>query len=121
MEDWYEVLRTGIPGQPRRARKVICGGHSLGGPLTAAFASWDFDGDPATRSDAGYKQCAGLVGLDTTLALGGGSGGAPARRARRRRRRRGAPYVNAPPLTPETIQVPTVFGVGAYFEPRAPT
>ena len=55
---------------------MICGGHSLGGPLTAAFASWDFDGDPATRRDAGYKQCAGLVGLDTTLALGGGVGAA---------------------------------------------
>ena len=74
VRDWYTVLRTGIPGQPRRARKVICGGHSLGGPLTAAFASWDFDGDPATTADAGYKQCAGLVGLDTTLSLGGGGG-----------------------------------------------
>jgi hypothetical protein len=116
MEDWYTVLRTGIRGQPRRAKKVICGGHSLGGPLTAAFASWDFDGDPETKRDAGYKQCAGLVGLDTALELGrGGPGGV------------GlaidlgsgtAPYVNVPPLTPETIQVPNVFGVGAYFDPQ---
>ena len=118
MEDWYEVLRTGIPGQPRRARKVICGGHSLGGPLTAAFASWDFDGDPATRRDAGYKQCAGLVGLDTTLALGGGSGGGPPLGGLGDAVGGAAPYVNVPPLTPETIEVPNVFGVGAYFDPE---
>ena len=118
LEDWYEVLRTGIPGQPRRARKVICGGHSLGGPLTAAFASWDFDGDPGTRRDAGYKQCAGLVGLDTTLALGGGSGGGPPLGGLGGAAGAAAPYVNVPPLTPETIQVPNVFGVGAYFDPQ---
>jgi hypothetical protein len=28
-----------------------------------------------------------------------------------------APYVNAPPLTPETIELPNVFGVGAYYRP----
>jgi hypothetical protein len=120
MEDWYTVLRTGIPGQPRRRHKVICGGHSLGGPLTAIFSSWDFDGDPATKRDAGYKQCAGLVGLDTTLDTSGGMGGAggggeigdlvAASGA--------APYINAPPLTPETIEVPAVFGLGAFFEPQ---
>ncbi len=119
MEDWYTVLTTGIPGQARRARKVICGGHSLGGPLTAIFASWDFDGDPETTQDAGYKQCAGLVGLDTDFSLGGATSGAggggeigdflAASGA--------APYVNAPPLAPETIQVPAVFGVGAFFDP----
>jgi hypothetical protein len=118
MEDWYEVLRTGLPGQPRRARKVICGGHSLGGPLTAAFASWDFDGDPRTRRDAGYKQCAGLVGLDTTLALGGGAGGGPPLGGLGDVVGDAAPYVNVPPLTPETIEVPNVFGVGAYFDPH---
>ncbi len=120
MEDWYTVLRTGIKGQRRRAQRVICGGHSLGGPLTAAFSSWDFDGDPETTRDAGYAQCAGLVGLDTTISLAGSGGdgsempglgdvvaGSGA-----------APYVNVPPLTPETIQVPTVFGVDAYFDPQ---
>ena len=121
MEDWYTVLRTGIRGQPRRAKKVICGGHSLGGPLTAAFASWDFDGDPETKRDAGYKQCAGLVGLDTTLDIGGGEdegGGGPVGPSDLVAASGGAPYVNAPPLTPETIHVPSVFGVGAYLEPQ---
>src|SRR4051812_28397293 len=65
MEDWYTVLGTGTPSRRMRARKVFCGGHSMGGPLTAAFASWDFDGDPKTKKDAGFRQCAGFVGLDT--------------------------------------------------------
>jgi hypothetical protein len=122
MEDWYTVLRTGIRGQSRRAKKVICGGHSLGGPLTAAFAGWDFDGDPETKRDAGYRQCAGLVGLDTTLELAegedGGGGGGPIGLGEFLGASGAAPYINAPPLTPETIQVPSVFGVGAYFEPQ---
>jgi hypothetical protein len=114
MEDWYTVLRTGIRGQSRRAKKVICGGHSLGGPLTAAFAGWDFDGDPQTKRDAGYRQCAGLVGLDTSLALSGPGGGGVGLGIAGGSGT--APYVNVPPLTPETFQVPSVFGVGAYFD-----
>src|SRR2546421_283091 len=72
LRDWYAVLKAGIPSQRIRARKVFCGGHSMGGPLTAAFPSWDFDGNPQTTSDAGYRQCAGFVGPGTTL-----SGGVP--------------------------------------------
>ena len=92
LRDWYTVLRSGIRGQRRRERKVVCGGHSLGGPLTAAFSSWDFDGDPETTKDAGYSQCAGLVGLDTTLELSGSTSGAsaigPPARPRRSKRHR---------------------------------
>jgi hypothetical protein len=119
LRDWYTVLRSGIRGQRRRERKVVCGGHSLGGPLTAAFSSWDFDGDPETTKDAGYSQCAGLVGLDTTLELSGSSSGASALGPLLDLVSQGgaAPFINVPPLTPETIQVPTVFGVGAYFDP----
>ena len=115
VRDWYTILRREIPGQKRRARKVICGGHSLGGPLTAAFASWDFDGNPDTTKDAGYKQCRALVGLDTTVDIGGSEGGpsgapgVPATAA--------APYVNAPPLTPGTMQLPAIIGVAAYQQP----
>ncbi len=67
MEDYYSVLISELPSQPWREKHVICGGHSLGGPLTEIFGSWDFDGDKATTEDAGYRQCAGFVGLDTTL------------------------------------------------------
>jgi hypothetical protein len=119
MRDWNTVITTGLPGQKRRERKLICGGHSLGGPLTAAYSSWDFDGDPATDKDAGYRQCAGLVGLDTTLALGGGaSGGGPAA-AIGDVVGTASPFVDVTPLSPETIQVPPIFGVGAFYEPDA--
>jgi hypothetical protein len=117
MEDWMAVLRVAVPDQAQRAKKVICGGHSLGGPLTAAFSSWDFDGDPQTTEDAGYNQCAGLVGFDTTVALerrsGGGGSSAGTQFASG-----AAPYVNVTPLTPETMQVPAVFGVGAFHDPQ---
>ncbi len=67
VEDYYSVLISELPSQPWREKHVICGGHSLGGPLTEIFGSWDFDGNKATTQDAGYRQCAGFVGLDTTL------------------------------------------------------
>ena len=120
MQDWYTVLKRGIPGQRRRARKVICGGHSLGGPLTAAFASWDFDGDPQTRRDAGYKQCAAFVGFDTKLAINAFSGTSlsSAGVLFQTITANPSPYVDVPPLTPETFQVPPVFGVGAFFDPQ---
>jgi len=118
VRDWYRVLQR-IPGQRRRARKVICGGHSFGGPLTAAFASWDFDGDPQTRRDAGYRQCAGLVGLDTSIEvrnpLGGGS---PEGALIQAGANSGSPYFSSPPLTPETLQLPAVLGVGAFHAPQ---
>ncbi len=117
VRDWYTVMRAA----KLRPGRTVCGGHSLGGPLTAAFASWDFeDADAATTEDAGYAQCAGLVGLDTTVALDGSSGG-PAGLADLAQFATGtAPYVNVSPLTPETIQLPPVFGVGAYFDPDSP-
>ncbi|MFL5870550.1 MAG: hypothetical protein ACJ75R_05675 [Solirubrobacterales bacterium] len=117
MRDWYDVNRAGMPSRRMRAKKMICGGHSLGGPLTAAYAGWDFDGNPNTTRDAGFRQCAAFVGFDTTLAIGGGSaagsgllgfaGGSG-----------GSPYINLPPLTPETFEVPSVFGVADFLAPN---
>ena len=119
VRDWYTVLVREMPGQSRRAERVICGGHSLGGPLTAAFASWDFDGNPDTKRDAGYNQCAAFVGLDTTVELDGSSGeAAGAGEAFEYASRSGAaPFVNAPPLTPGVMQLPAIAGVGAFFTP----
>ncbi len=121
IRDWYKVLRREIPGQRRRARKVLCGGHSLGGPLTAAFAGWDFDGDPETRRDAGFKQCAGFFGLDTTFSLDGSAGGPPVSGSAFGTASGGAPYVDAPPLTPRTIQTLSIIGTAAYQEPAQET
>jgi pimeloyl-ACP methyl ester carboxylesterase len=67
MRDIYTVITTNVPDPVSRRSKVFVGGHSLGGFLTAAFAGWDFDGDPDTLDDAGYRNCAGLVGLDTLV------------------------------------------------------
>jgi pimeloyl-ACP methyl ester carboxylesterase len=68
MKDVYTVITTNVPDPAVRRQKVFVGGHSLGGPLTAYFAGWDFDGDPATLDDAGYMNCAGLIGLDTIVS-----------------------------------------------------
>ena len=119
VRDWNTVITTGLPGQKRRERKLICGGHSLGGPLTAAYASWDFDGDPATENDAGFRQCAGLVGLDTTLSLGGGASSPGPASGLGDLVGAGSPFVDVTPLSPETIQVPPIFGVGAFYAPDA--
>lgn len=67
MQDIYTVITTNVPDPVERRSKVFVGGHSLGGFFTAAFAGWDFDGDPNTLDDAGYRNCAGLVGLDTLV------------------------------------------------------
>ena len=120
MNDWYAVLKAGIPNRHVRARKVFCGGHSMGGPLTAAFASWDFDNNPKTKYDAGYRQCAGFVGLDTQLKVRTPSLDPtnPSAVLLAAVIASGSPYVNVPPLVPETIQLPPIFGVGAFYHPN---
>ena len=70
VKDWNAVITQELPDQAWREQHVICGGHSLGGILTEAYASWDFDGNPATTTDAGYRQCAGFMAFDTTLNAG---------------------------------------------------
>ncbi len=67
MNDIYTLITANFPDPALRRQKVFVGGHSLGGPLTALFAGWDFDGDAATLDDAGFMNCAGLIGLDTML------------------------------------------------------
>jgi hypothetical protein len=64
--DWNEIVMRGIPSQSVRQQKVYLGGHSLGGFITGAYASWDFGGKKLA-TDAGYNQCAGFFGLDTTV------------------------------------------------------
>jgi hypothetical protein len=116
VRDEYVVLRTGIPNRRVRARKVLCGGHSLGGPLTTAFVDWDLDGKAETKHDAGFRQCAGFFGQDTTLGFSGGQSGLGAE-VGLANASSGSPFINAPPFTPETIEVIDPIGVGAYYQP----
>lgn len=48
-------LRTVIARAARRGGEVVLGGHSLGGAVVTAYATWDFGGRP------GADQLAGLV------------------------------------------------------------
>jgi hypothetical protein len=60
-----DLRRVVLLAQKRHARKVVVGGHSLGGSITTAYATWDFNGV------AGARGLAGLVFID------GGSGPTP--------------------------------------------
>jgi pimeloyl-ACP methyl ester carboxylesterase len=60
-----EDLRRVVKMARKRGRRVVLGGHSLGGSITTAYATWDFDGQP------GAKGLSGLVFID------GGSGPTP--------------------------------------------
>jgi pimeloyl-ACP methyl ester carboxylesterase len=60
-----EDLRVVIQEARRGSREVVLGGHSLGGSIATAYATWDFDGR------AGGDDLSGLVLVD-------GGSGAPA-------------------------------------------
>jgi pimeloyl-ACP methyl ester carboxylesterase len=53
-----EDLRRVVKKAAKRGGKVVVGGHSLGGSITTAYATWDFNGKP------GAKGLAGLVYID---------------------------------------------------------
>jgi pimeloyl-ACP methyl ester carboxylesterase len=61
-----EDLRRVVRAAKRLRGKVVVGGHSLGGSITTAYATWDFAGTP------GAKGLSGLVFID------GGSSPTPA-------------------------------------------
>jgi hypothetical protein len=58
-------LRRVVQAARRGGRAVVLGGHSLGGNMTAAYATWDFNGR------AGARDLTGLVFID---GAGGGFG-----------------------------------------------
>ncbi len=53
-----EDLHTVISAAKARGGKVVLGGHSLGGAVVTAYATWDFHGRP------GADQLAGLLYID---------------------------------------------------------
>jgi pimeloyl-ACP methyl ester carboxylesterase len=62
VQDIRKVVKAAAKG----GRTVVLGGHSLGGSMTTAYATWDFNGKP------GVDDLAGLVYID-----GGSLGGTP--------------------------------------------
>jgi pimeloyl-ACP methyl ester carboxylesterase len=54
IEDLHRVVEAAA----RHGRRVVLGGHSLGGSITTAYATWDFNGK------AGATDLAGLVYID---------------------------------------------------------
>jgi hypothetical protein len=119
LQDEYTIISR-LPASYRRSR-VFCGGHSLGGVLTGAFANWDFSGtrDPAA---AGYNQCAGYFALDTRFQISASQlqvmsapfGDSVASSAT------ASPYIDAPPVTPATLQSLPILGIASFFEPTEP-
>ncbi len=126
VRDEVTVITKELPAS-FRTKKLLCGGHSLGGPLTGALAAWDFDGNPATKSDAGYKQCAGFFTLDTRLpgpsdpnnqaiasALGIADGLAGAISS--------SPTITGgPPFSAEVFQIVPILGLASELAPDAPS
>jgi hypothetical protein len=51
-------MRRVVEAAKKQGGKVVLGGHSLGGSMTTAYATWDFNGKP------GAKDLSGLVFID---------------------------------------------------------
>ncbi len=67
-------LHTVIEAAKKLGGKVVLGGHSLGGSVVTAYATWDFGGQP------GADELAGLVYIDGASSAAPeslGSGGTP--------------------------------------------
>jgi pimeloyl-ACP methyl ester carboxylesterase len=75
MEVAVEDIRVVIKQANRGGRKVVLGGHSLGGSIVGAYASWDFDGK------AGAKDLDGLVMIDGGTGKGTAGTAAEAEKA----------------------------------------
>lgn len=122
MEDVQTILTTMIPSEADRKATVFIGGHSAGGGYASYFAGWDFDGNPATEEDAGYSNCAGLIGLDGRV---GSRSGTPIEEAQYVQRladiRSGAaPRLNLlMGVTPEALALFEIIGMYAHLFPDA--
>lgn len=79
IEDLHRVVRAA----GERGRRVVLGGHSLGGSITTAYATWDFRGKPGARDLAGLVYIDGgsnptpVTAEQASQALGNLQGGTP--------------------------------------------
>jgi len=120
MDDIFTVMSAKIPDRTLRKKTVFIGGHSLGSPLSALFAGWDRDGNPATLDDAGYNNCAGLIGLEGRVSFTAFSTlteAAYARRLAAIRSGSSARYQQLAGITPEALALLEMMGMYAAFAP----
>jgi hypothetical protein len=110
-----EDLRRVVKAAQRAGRRVVLGGHSLGGTITTAYATWNFGRRPGAR---------GLSGL---VFIDGGSGPTPMSEADARQRL--SDFANAPSpwLTFGGISAPftglfnSTGALGVLLDPDAPS
>src|SRR3954469_17300085 len=107
-------LRRVVQRAERRGGKVVVGGHSLGGSITAAYATGDFNGRPGAR---------GLAGL---IFIDGGSSPTPvtsaAASASLKNLRAGTPWLIFGGIpAPFTGLFNTSGALGVETEPDAPS
>ena len=120
MDDLWTILTTKVPEAADRKAAVFVGGHSAGGGFASSFAGWDFDGRMETEEDAGFRNCAGLIGLDGRV---GPRTAAPIEEAEYAQRladiRSGAsPRLNLfLGVTPEALALFEIIGMNAHLFP----
>jgi hypothetical protein len=109
-----EDLRRVVASARRRGERVVLGGHSLGGSITTAYATWDFRGRP------------GAAGLDGLVYIDGGSGREPLSRADAQQALRelqaGSPWLTFGGIpAPFTGLFNSTASLGVRLDPNAPS
>jgi hypothetical protein len=107
-------LRRVVSAAERRGRRVVMGGHSLGGTITTAYATWDFGGRP------GARDLSGLVYID------GGSSARPLSPDEARQRlgtlQSGSPWLAFGGITAPFAGIFNSAGsLGALIDPDSPS
>jgi pimeloyl-ACP methyl ester carboxylesterase len=110
VEDLHRVVAAARKG----GRRVVLGGHSLGGSITTAYATWDFDGRP------GVSDLSGLVYID------GGSSPKPVTPAQAKRALQtlatGSPWLSFGGITaPFAGLFNAVGSTTVHLDPNAPS
>jgi hypothetical protein len=110
VEDLHRVIAAARKG----GRRVVLGGHSLGGSIITAYATWDFNGRP------GVRDLSGLVYID------GGSSPTPVTPAQARQSlqklQSGSPWLAFGGITAPFAGLFNATGsLGALIDPNAPS